>query len=78
MTKREVKSEVENTTLSENLSLFQSLQVIADDEMTYSDKDTTAVKQKQESPDEICMKPFAVGALIGKFTDSFLDTESSS
>lgn len=60
-----------NTTLSENLSLFQALQVIADDETAAGELSNEFVADKKTSlsvsdTDHICLKPVAIGALIGK------------
>lgn len=49
-----------NTTLSENLSLFQSLRVLQEDE------DTEAAKSSLESNESVCMKTGAFTAMIGK------------
>nr|CAH0103653.1 unnamed protein product [Daphnia galeata] len=74
LTKRDTNSVARsakpNTTLSENLSLFQALQVIADDETAADElsNDFTADKKTSLSgsdSDHICLKPVAIGALVG-------------
>lgn len=63
-------------TQSESLSLFQALQVIADDETSVGESSSELASAKNNQvvtdSDQICLKPLAVGALIGKF--QFLDT----
>ena len=55
-----------NTTLSENISLFQALQVVADDTELSSQPDSSVDSTKPAPPsDEICLKPSALGAAIG-------------
>jgi hypothetical protein len=74
LTKRDTNSVARsakaNTTLSENLSLFQALQVIADDETAADElsNDFTADQKTSQSgsdSDHICLKPVAIGALVG-------------
>lgn len=67
---RVARSAKPNTTLSENLSLFQALQVIADDETAAGELSNEFVADKKTSlsvsdTDHICLKPVAIGALIG-------------
>lgn len=58
-------------TQSESLSLFQALQVIADDETSIGEPSGDATNAKVNQPvidsDQICLKPLAIGALIGNF-----------
>ncbi|XP_046645428.1 uncharacterized protein LOC124335963 [Daphnia pulicaria] len=74
LTKRDTNSVARsakaNTTLSENLSLFQALQVIADDETAADElsNNFTADQKTSQSgsdSDHICLKPVAIGALVG-------------
>ncbi len=68
---RFAKSAKPNTTLSENLSLFQSLQVVVDDETAVGELggDLSQTKSKGSSDsDHICLKPIAIGALISIIT----------
>ena len=58
---RDVDNQRLNTTLSENLSLFQSIQVVTDDELSRD----TFVKESVVDQDQLCLKPVAVGAVIG-------------
>lgn len=48
-----------NSTLSENLSLFQALRVLQEDE------DSEALKTSVESNESVCMKTGAFTAMIG-------------
>lgn len=58
-----------NTTLSENLSLFQSLQVVADDETALAEPTSELANKKltrnNSEADQICLRPLAIGALVG-------------
>lgn len=74
LTKRDTNSVARsakpNTTLSENLSLFQALQVIADDETAADELSNGFTADKKTSlsgsdSDHICLKPVAIGALVG-------------
>lgn len=60
VTKREVKSEKENSTLSDNISLFQSIRVLQDeDEPSVREQST----QKNRDPTETCVKTSVLSAL---------------
>lgn len=76
------KSAKPNTTLSENLSLFQALQVIADDETAAGELSNEFIADKKTSlsvsdSDQICLKPVAIGALIGNKICSFTNSLKS-
>jgi len=65
LTKRSSRSadaRPENTTLSENLNLFQSIQVVTDDEFL---SNSSFVQRNALDSDQVCLKPLAVGAVIG-------------
>jgi hypothetical protein len=61
VTKREVKAEKENSTLSDNVSLFQSIRVLQDedDEPTVREQTT----QRSRDPTETCVKTSVLSAL---------------
>ena len=75
--KRDISSSVAtvaNTTLSENLSLFQAIQVIADDETSMADtyNDNGPSNRNSSNPDHICLKPVAIGAVLGTAIPFFI------
>jgi hypothetical protein len=83
LTKRDTNSVARkvkpNTTLSENLSLFQALQVIADDETAADELSNEFTADKKTSlsgadSDHICLKPIAIGALIGNVINTHFDS----
>lgn len=61
VTKREIKAEKENSTLSDNVSLFQSIRVLQDedDEPTVREQTT----QRSRDPTETCVKTSVLSAL---------------
>lgn len=69
LNKRDATSPAEavNASLSENISLFQSLQVMTDDAELSSTRDATSTSVGPGAPnaDEICLKPQALGAAVG-------------
>ena len=68
-TSRSAAIRPENITLSENLSLFQSIQVITDDEFL---SNSSFVQRNAVDSDQVCLKPLAVGAVIGSSSLHFI------